>query len=53
LCVSYWYVPLTSKHVVLKSLELFALQGLCKKISGHVVGPAVLQCSICTFPFST
>jgi hypothetical protein len=37
---------LTSKHIVPKSLELLALQRLCKKISGHVVGPAVLDLRI-------
>jgi hypothetical protein len=34
---------LTSKDIVPKSLELLALQRLCKKIYDHVVGPAVLN----------
>jgi hypothetical protein len=38
-----WCVLLTSKDIVPKSLELLALQRLCKKISDHVVGPAVLD----------
>jgi hypothetical protein len=36
-------VSLTPKDVVPKSLELFALQRLRKKISGHVVRSAVLN----------
>jgi hypothetical protein len=36
-------VLLTSEDIVPKSLELLALQRLCKKISNHVVGPAVLD----------
>jgi hypothetical protein len=36
-------VSFTSKDIVPKSLELLALQRLRKKISNHVVGPAVLN----------
>jgi hypothetical protein len=36
-------VLLTSEDIVPKSLELFALQRLRKKISGHIVGSAVLN----------
>jgi hypothetical protein len=36
-------VSLMSEDIVLKSLELFALQRLRKKISDHVVGSAVLN----------
>jgi hypothetical protein len=36
-------VLLTSKDIIPKSLELFALQRLHKKISNHVVGSAVLN----------
>jgi hypothetical protein len=55
-----------SEDIIPKSLELLALQRLCKKISDHVAGSAVLdlrvsllnlipvpQCLICAFPFST
>jgi hypothetical protein len=34
---------LASKDIVPKSLELLALQRLCKKISDHVVGSVVLD----------
>jgi hypothetical protein len=37
------YVLLTSKNIIPKSLELLALQRLCKKISDHVVGSAMLD----------
>jgi hypothetical protein len=36
-------VSLLSKDIVPKSVELFALQRLCKKISNHVVCSAVLN----------
>jgi hypothetical protein len=36
-------VLLTSEDIIPKSLELLPLQRLCKKFSGHVVGPAVLN----------
>jgi hypothetical protein len=36
-------VLLTSKDIVPKSLELLALQRLCKKIMDHVASPAVLN----------
>jgi hypothetical protein len=32
-----------SKNIVPESLELFALQWLCKKITDHVVGLAVFN----------
>jgi hypothetical protein len=35
-----------SKDIVPKSLELLALQRLCKKISGHVADSAVLDLRI-------
>jgi hypothetical protein len=35
-----------SKDIVLKSLELLALQRLHKKVWDHVVGPAVLNLPI-------
>jgi hypothetical protein len=38
-----WCVSLMSKDIVPKCLELLALQRLCKEISDHVVGPAVLN----------
>jgi hypothetical protein len=38
-----WSVSLTSKDIVPKSVELFALQRLCKKISNHVVCSTVLN----------
>jgi hypothetical protein len=38
-----WFVLLTSKDIVPKSLELLLLQRLRKKISGYVVSPAVLN----------
>jgi hypothetical protein len=36
-------VSLTSEDIVPKSLELFALQRLCRKILGHVICSAVLN----------
>jgi hypothetical protein len=39
-------VSLTSEDIVPRSLELLALQRLLKKISDHVVGPAVLDLRI-------
>jgi hypothetical protein len=36
-------VSLTSEDIIPKSLELLALQRLRKKISNHVVRPAVLD----------
>jgi hypothetical protein len=37
---------LMSKNIVPESLELFALQWLRKKITDHVVGPAVFNLRI-------
>jgi hypothetical protein len=37
---------LTAKDIVPEFLELLALQWLCKKITDHVVGPAVLNLRI-------
>jgi hypothetical protein len=34
---------LTTKDIIPESLELLALQWLCKKITGYVVGPAVFN----------
>jgi hypothetical protein len=37
---------LTTKDIVPEFLELLALQWLCKKITNHVVGPAVFNLRI-------
>jgi hypothetical protein len=38
-----WYIAFLSEDIAPKSLELLALQRLCKKISNHLVGPAVFN----------
>jgi hypothetical protein len=43
------HLHLAAKNVIPKSLELLPLQWLCKKITNHVVGPAVFNLRVSLF----